>query len=271
MSRATARSVALEVLLAVRASDAYANLLLPARIVRAGLSPQDAALATELTYGTLRGRLLYDAVIARAAKRPVSRIDPDVLDLLRLGVHQLLATRIPAHAVVDESVRLATGALRKRSASGFVNGVLRAVAREDPATWRERAVEGRSGDDALAVRFAHPAWIVAALRDALAREGRTGELEALLTADNDAPRVALVALPGLAAPEGLGEPARVSPVAALAPAGDPARVPAVIEGRARVQDEGSQLAALALSRARPVRAGERWLDLCAGPGGKAAL
>lgn len=271
MSRATARSVALEVLLAVRASDAYSNLLLPARIARAGLSSQDAALATELTYGTLRGRLLYDAVLARAANRPAARIDADVLDLLRMGAHQLLAMRIPAHAVVDEAVRLTTGALRKRSASGFVNGVLRAIAREEPAAWRARAVEGLGPRQARAVLSAHPEWIVEALGDALAREGRADELDALLEADNAPPRVALAALPGLAEAAELGDPGRVSPIAALAPAGDPSRVGAVAEGRARVQDEGSQLAALALSRARPIAARERWLDLCAGPGGKAAL
>src|SRR5690606_12666479 len=84
--------------------------------------------------------------------------------------------------------------------------------------------------------------------------------------------VTLTALPGLAAPAELaGREARVSPVSAIAPAGDPSLVPTVGEGRARVQDEGSALAALVLSRARPIVPGERWLDLCAGPGGKAAL
>ncbi|MHB1234334.1 MAG: RsmB/NOP family class I SAM-dependent RNA methyltransferase, partial [Microbacteriaceae bacterium] len=99
------------------------------------------------------------------------------------------------------------------------------------------------------------------------------ELEALLAADNDAPRVSLIALPGLAGVEELTgtTPTRYSPVGAVSDGGDPAHWPAVRSGRARVQDEGSQLAALALSRARPVVAGERWLDLCSGPGGKAAL
>ena len=101
------RRVAYDVISAVRESDAYANLLLPGRIARAGLSPADAALATELTYGTLRMQGYYDRVIVRAAGRPVDRIDPPLLDVLRLGAHQLLSTRVPSHAAVNESVALA--------------------------------------------------------------------------------------------------------------------------------------------------------------------
>jgi 16S rRNA (cytosine967-C5)-methyltransferase len=261
-----ARRVALDVLAAVRVDEAYANLVLPARITAARLSPVDAGFATELTYGTLRGLGLYDRVIEIAARRPGDRIDPPVLDALRLGVHQLLATRVPAHAAVDETVSLVAP-----SARGFANAVMRAIAREDAAVWRARAIEGLEGDARLAVEHSHPAWVVAVLRAALAAEGRAHELATLLTADNVAPVVALAALPGLAEPAEVGEPGEVSPVAARSRGGDPAATPAVAAGRARVQDEGSQLAALALSRSRPIRAGERWLDMCAGPGGKAAL
>ncbi len=265
-----ARRVAYDVLRAVHESDAYANLVLPARIRDAGLSSADAALATELSYGALRMQGYDDRVIALAAGRPVDRIDADVLDALRLGVRQLLGTRIPAHAAVDESVSLVAAAGR-RSATGFANGVLRTVARTTPDAWRDRVLEGLSGDERLAAETSHPAWIVAAFRDALAAEGASAELPELLAADDAPPRVALVALPGLAEPGEVGPPGGVAPTAALSPGGDPAAIPAVAEGRARVQDEGSQLAALALSRARQVRPGERWLDLCAGPGGKAAL
>jgi len=131
----------------------------------------------------------------------------------------------------------------------------------------------RNDDERLSLEHSHPLWIVRAFRQALAAEGREEELEDLLIADNFAPRVSLVALPGLATISEIRgtQKAKYSPYAALSDGGDPALWPAVHEGRARVQDEGSQLAALALSRARPVVAGERWLDLCAGPGGKAAL
>jgi 16S rRNA (cytosine967-C5)-methyltransferase len=265
-----ARRVAYEVLRAVRESDAYANLLLPSLIADARLAPADAGLATELAYGTLRQRGFYDRVLSLIVDRDLARLDPEVLDILRLGAHQLLAMRTPAHAAVGESVEL-TGVAGKTSARGFVNGVLRTLSRTSPERWRDRALAGLDGEARLAVEYSHPEWIVAALRAALAADGRAGELEQLLAADNLAPRVSLVALPGLAAPEELGEPGQVSPLAARSAGGDPAALPAVASARARVQDEGSQLAALALSRARPVAPGERWLDQCAGPGGKAAL
>lgn len=265
------RRVALDVISAVRDSDAYANLLLPGRIARARLSPADAGLATELTYGTLRMQGYYDRVIARAAGRPVDRIDPPILDVLRLGAHQLLSTRIPSHAAVNESVALAR-AVGSRSATGFTNGVLREIGRHTPEEWRERVLaDAKSEDERLAAVTSHPAWVVRAFRRSLEAEGRGAELEALLEADNVAPRVNLVALPGLAeAPDG-ARPDRFSPVGFTGEGGDPLGLVESSGGRLRVQDEGSQLAALALTRARPVEAGERWLDLCAGPGGKAAL
>lgn len=267
------RRVAFDVVHAVSRDDAYANLLLPTRIRRARLSGSDAGFATELTYGTLRSRGLYDAVIAEASGRSIDRIDAAALDVLRLGAHQLLGMGTPPHAAVDESVRLArqVGAAR---AAGFVNAVLRRVGERNLAGWQAKLTEGVTAvRGILAIRHAHPEWVVDALADALAAEGRGSELDALLTADNDPPRVTLVALPGLAEPVAGDDPARTpySPLGLRAPSGDPAADPEVASGRRRVQDEGSQLAALALSRARPATPGERWLDLCAGPGGKAAL
>lgn len=268
-----ARRVALDVIRAVSESDAYANLALPVALDRAKLSGADAGLATELTYGTLRGMGYYDAVIALAAARPTNEIDPAILDVLRLGVHQVLSLRVATHAAVDESVSLAR-VVGSRSATGFVNAVLRTITRTPVEEWPARVrATATTEDDSLALEFSHPSWVVRAFRSALAAEGREGELESLLSADNDAPRVTLAVLPGLADAAELGgaEPARYSPFAVTSPGGDPSRWGAVREGRARVQDEGSQLAALALSRARPIAAGEQWLDLCAGPGGKTAL
>ncbi|HWM17228.1 MAG TPA: transcription antitermination factor NusB, partial [Microbacterium sp.] len=122
----SSRRVAFETIRAVNESDAYANLLLPKTIARSGLDTADAALATELTYGTLRRQGTYDAVIQIAADRGIQEIDPAVLDALRLGVHQLLSTRVASHAAVNESVELARGA-GGRGASGFANAVLRRV------------------------------------------------------------------------------------------------------------------------------------------------
>src|SRR5690554_6891058 len=267
-----ARRIAYEVISAVRESDAYANLLLPVKLERAKLSGADAGLATELTYGTLRKQGYYDAVIAVAAGRSTDKIDGAVLDVLRLACHQLLSMRVPAHAAVDEAVTQARE-VASRSATGFVNGVLRTITRTSAEEWLSRVLnEPKSEDERLSLEHSHPVWIVRAFRQALAAEGREDELEALLESDNRAPRVSLVALPGLAEVQDAGEHrSKYSPVAAISDGGDPAGSRAVREGRVRVQDEGSQLAALALSRARPIRAGERWLDLCAGPGGKAAL
>ena len=268
-----ARRIALEVIMAVRETDAYANLLLPVKLERARLTPPDAALATELTYGTLRQQGYYDAVIELAAGRSTDEIDSPILDVLRLGTHQLLSMRVAQHAAVDEAVSLAKE-VGSRSATGFVNGVLRTITRSDPATWHDRVMaKPRNDDERLSLAHSHPLWIVRAFRQALAAEGREHELEDLLIADNFAPRVSLVALPGCATISEIRgtQKAKYSPLAAVSDGGDPALWPAVHEGRARVQDEGSQLAALALSRARPITEGERWLDLCAGPGGKAAL
>ena len=272
MTPQPARRIALDVIMAVRDSDAYANLLLPVRLGRAKLSEADAGLATELTYGTLRMQGYYDRIIAMAAARPVEKIDPPILDVLRLACHQLLSMRVAQHAAVDESVQLAK-TVGSNSAVGFVNGVLRTITRTDADEWRTRVLaQATSGEEALALEYSHPLWVTRAFRQVLTAEGREAELEALLAADNVAPRVSIAALPGESTTGELdAHPAEFSPVGAILDGGDPLKLGAVREGRARVQDEGSQLAALALSRARPIVPGEQWLDLCAGPGGKAAL
>ncbi len=271
MTSGTARTVAFETVHAVAEDDAYANLLLPRAITRAGLSSADARLATELAYGTLRRQGTYDAVIAAAADRPIDRIDAAVRDALRLGVHQLMSTRIASHAAVNETVDLVRRTAG-RSAAGFANAVLRRVSRDTPGEWMSRIEQtARSDDERLALRSAHPVWIIRALRRALAHEGRVDELDALLSADNDAPRVTMAALPGLAdVPAGHAR-TPFSRLGFRAGAGDPEPLVRTSGGRLRVQDEGSQLAALALTRVLPVVAGERWLDLCAGPGGKTAV
>jgi len=274
-----ARRIALEVITAVREDDAYANLLLPTKIARARLQTNDAALATELTYGTLRMRGYYDRVIALAAARPVEKIDPVVLDVLELAAHQLLGMRVATHAAVNESVELAR-LVSSRSATGFVNGVLRSITRSEPDEWRDRVIaEAKDADSRLAAEYSHPTWIIRAFRRSLAASGVSpdaldDELRDLLEADNVPPRLGLVALPGLADRSQLtiaGRPTRRSPVGFSATGGDPSDIDEVKAGTVRVQDEGSQIAALALSRAEAIAPGEKWLDLCAGPGGKSAL
>uniref|UniRef100_UPI00237C30EF transcription antitermination factor NusB n=1 Tax=Microbacterium sp. CPCC 204701 TaxID=2493084 RepID=UPI00237C30EF len=245
MSAVAARRVAFETIRAVNESDAYANLLLPTSIARADLGPADAGLATELTYGTLRRQGTYDAVIAIAADRPTHDIDPAVLDALRLGVHQLLSTRVASHAAVNESVELARAAAG-RGAAGFANAVLRRVSRDTPGDWMTRVAESaRSDDEQLGLVFSHPVWVVRAFRRALAAEGRANELEALLTADNASPRVTMAALPGVADVPDQARRTPFSPIGFRLGGGDPESVVRGSGGRVRVQDEGSQLAALA--------------------------
>ena len=260
-----ARRAAYRVLRRVSDEDAYANLALAHEA--AGLSPRDAAFATELTFGTCRALGTYDAILQAVSKRPLAELDPPVLDLLRLGSHQLLAMRVPQHAAVDSTVALAKAEVGPRI-TGFVNAVLRKVAGDSLAGWVDWLTADADLRDALALATQHPRWIVDAWADALGQPGEA-ELRAALEADNRAPVNHLVVRPGLAAVSELGgEPARYSPFGAYA-SGAPGGVPAVAEGRAGVQDEGSQLVALALSRVAAPSG--PWLDLCAGPGGKAAL
>jgi 16S rRNA (cytosine967-C5)-methyltransferase len=274
------RILAFEALRAVDERDAYANLVLPPLLRKArekdGFDGRDAALATELVYGTLRRQGTYDAVLAACVDRPLREVDPPVLDVLSLGAHQLLGTRIPTHAAVSASVELARVVLGDGRAK-FVNAVLRKVARHDLDGWLEQVAPPYDEDpeDHLAVVHSHPRWIVSALWDSLGG-GRAG-IEELLEADNERPEVTLVARPGRATAEELlrepaAEPGRWSPYAVrLTEGGEPGAVEAVREGRAGVQDEGSQLVALALANAPVEGRDALWLDGCAGPGGKAAL
>jgi 16S rRNA (cytosine967-C5)-methyltransferase len=260
------RTAAFDALRAVDERDAFVNLLLPALLRERRLDARSAALATELAHGTLRWQGTYDALIDRLT--PGRTIEPAVRDVLRLGCHQILSMRIPDHAAVSTSVDLVKSAVGHR-ATGFTNAILRRVAAHPLDHWIAELTTGLTGDAALSVRTSHPEWIVAALRDAL---GPDGDLDALLAADNVPPKVTLVARPGLCEPDELpGESGRLSPYARILDGGDPSEIPAVSEGRAGVQDEGSQAVALRLAEAELVGPDGSWLDLCAGPGGKAAL
>ncbi|MGH8891436.1 MAG: RsmB/NOP family class I SAM-dependent RNA methyltransferase [Acidothermaceae bacterium] len=269
-----AREVAYDALLAVRERDAYANLVLPALLADRHLATRDAAFATELVYGTLRGLGSYDEILRANVTRPLDKLDPRVLDALRLGAHQLLAMRVGAHAAVDETVQLVRAKVG-HAPTGLANAVLRKVGSASLQDWLERLAPSRAVNPVahFAITQSHPAWIVEAFRDALG--GDLDQVEAMLRADNEPPAVTLVARPGRSDVEELralgARSGRWAPTAAILDGGAPNAIAAVREGRAGVQDEGSQLVALALA-AVPVEGPDlRWLDLCAGPGGKAAL
>ncbi|CAN7322656.1 RsmB/NOP family class I SAM-dependent RNA methyltransferase [Arthrobacter sp. LjRoot14] len=289
-----ARLVAFEVLRAVASEDAYANLVLPARIRHHGLDKRDAGFATELSYGALRGQGTYDAVLARCVDRPLDQLDPAILDALRIGAHQLLAMRVPAHAALDQTVGLARAVIGA-GPSALINAVLRKVSAHTLDEWLELLLSDEQDETRVAsIRYAHPEWIVRALRQSLVAHGRpVTEIDDLLEADNAAPVVNLVALPGLGsldeALEGGATAGELVEGSALSSGGDLGRLASVRDGSTRVQDVGSQLVARAMAAVdlhsadlQPAgpgsadgqsagKGGEKWLDLCAGPGGKAAL
>jgi 16S rRNA (cytosine967-C5)-methyltransferase len=268
-----ARTAAYEVLRGVQDQGAYANLVLPRLIRGHGLSGRDAGLATELGYGTLRASGTIDEILARCVDRSLADVEPGVLDLLRLGAYQALRTRIPPHAAVASTVDLAHATGHGRAA-GFVNAVLRRVTVYSWDAWADELAAGGSPLRALALRTAHPEWIVAAFASALGDD--LAQTARALAVDDERPRTHLVAWPGLTTraellAESGGEAGPYSPFAVRMSGGDPADLASVRAGRAAVQDEGSQLCALALAAAPLDGRDERWLDLCAGPGGKAAL
>ncbi|WP_154794229.1 RsmB/NOP family class I SAM-dependent RNA methyltransferase [Occultella kanbiaonis] len=269
-----ARRAAYDVLRSVAATDAYANLVLPPVLTERQIRGRDAAFATELTYGTLRMQGRYDAIIAHASRRDATSLDAEVLDVLRLGAHQVLGMRVPGHAAVSETVGLARSTCGT-GPSQLVNAVLRRITERPLAEWLDLiGADAKDETARLAAVHSHPAWVVRAMRSALAQTGPgDGDLEALLEADNASPAVNLVVRPGLAAPEDVpdADPGRWASTALVLRGGDPGAFEAVRSGRIGVQDEGSQLVALAAA-AVPVEGPDRtWLDLCAGPGGKAAL
>jgi 16S rRNA (cytosine967-C5)-methyltransferase len=271
-----ARRTAYDVVLAVERDGAYANLLLPRLTRERRLDRRDAAFAAELSYGTLRWQGVLDEVIGSAARRDVTSLDPPVRAVLRIGAYQLLHLRTPTHAAVHATVELVRTVAGPKPV-GFVNAVLRKVSQAEWDLWVRRLAPGDSRG-ALAFRYGYPRWIADAFAAALGADDE--ELAAALAEDR--PVTHLVARPGritrvdLLAEAGAGaEPGPWSPYAVrLAAGGDPGALASVRSGAAAVQDEGSQLVALALARAATASASagpERWLDLCAGPGGKAAL
>ena len=224
-----ARLVAFGVLRQVTAEGAYANLALAG--ARAGLSPRDAGFVTELVSGTARLLGTYDRILTAASGRETARLDPDLLDALRLGCHQLLSMRVPDHAAVAATVELAAAAVGERTA-GLTNAVLRKVSARDLAGWVEvlGAAEDETGRLALATH--HPRWIVEAWQRLLPDPA---ELAEALAADNIAPRVHLAVRPGLAEVAELGgQPLPYSPFGAVT-TGDPGALPAVAEHRAGAQ------------------------------------
>ena len=254
------RAVALRALRRVLDDGGYSNLTLAAELERSALDGRDRQLAADLLYGTLRRRIPLDRAIAAASARPLDAIDAAALSVLRLGAYQLLFSRVPAHAAVSESVNLAE--VRHR---GFVNAVLRNLSRRHPAQSAGR------DDQSVSTRTGLTEWAV-------------GELRRLLPPDEVEPAAAALASPAdlsirtnvcRVTPETLeerlvraGHTTRRGthhPDVVRVPSATPSRLPGYDDGWFVVQDEASVLVAAAVGASR----GERVLDACAGPGGKA--
>jgi 16S rRNA (cytosine967-C5)-methyltransferase len=260
------RTAALDLLRLVRDEGAYANLALSQVLKKHALNGRDAAFTVELAYGVLRNQLLYDTYIQQCSQREISTIEPEITDVLRMGVHQIVSMRVPDHAAVDSSVNLARGISsggQAQARAGFVNAILRCVARNHDA--------GFVPQSDVSIAYSHPQWIIDAYRDSLIACGRDeSELENLLQANN------LPAKPVVAVrfddPEIDGtSPGRWSKNARVLDSVIPQELVNGMESRIIVQDEGSQLVAQAFLLATPSGPESAWLDMCAGPGGKAAL
>jgi 16S rRNA (cytosine967-C5)-methyltransferase len=248
---------------------------LPSALARARThlsDERDRALAAEIVHGALRWQRSVDHLVEQFARRPLAKIDADVLIILRLSLYQILhLDRVPASAIVDDAVNLTRGA-RKQSASGFVNAVLRSMLRERPRLPLPPRPDDPGDRDAairyLGVTHSHPDWLI---RRWLDRHGFEA-VERWVRFNNDTPPLTLRAnrlrvdrhtLRAMLAADGIETDATpYSPDGLIVTSGNPLRRP--MEGTFFVQDEASQLITLAVG-ARP---GERVLDLCASPGGK---
>ena len=257
------RLLAFEVLAEVGLQGAYSNLILPKALSESILEANDRALATELVYGTLRMQGRHDHFISAASDRSLEQIDPKALIVLRLGTHQLKQMRVPSHAAIYESVELAKKVVGKSTAS-FVNAILRKIDSLD----FEQLSKPTQEYARLALEYSHPEWIVSSYFDSLKN---SSDVISLLQANNNPAKPTLIAWPGLAAQGELLEAGALAIATSSVAAtfdGNPGDIAAIRERRAGVQDLGSQLVVEKFyDQFKP---NLRWLDLCAGPGGKAA-
>ncbi len=271
---APARLAAYDVLRAVSSGRAD----LPTALARARSrlhDERDRGLAGEIAAGTLRWQAAFDRVIAAFAGRPAARLDPEVLDILRMTAFQLLhLDRIPASAAVNDAVDLARNA-GKQSAGGLVNAVLRRISRERgrlplPPRPADPAADRSASIDYLAGALSHPEWLVTRWLDRHGFEAAEAWAQfdnepAALTLRTNTLRTTRDALGQALAGHGVTtRPAVFAPQGLLVLDGNPLLTPLAHEGLFSVQDESSQLVAV-LAAARP---GERVLDACASPGGK---
>ena len=262
------RLLVYDILKEVNLSDGYSNLLLPQALTTSNFEQRDKGFATELLYGTLRMQGRHDYIAAQVSDRLWSEVDSGIVDVVRLGAHQLFEMRVPSHAAVSATVELARKVLGESKAS-FVNALLRKMSAQSLDQWLAPANLISDPVERLSIIYSHPEWIVSAYFDLL-RDFT--EVESLLSANNLAATPTIVWWPGRSSAEELislgAQPTKYSDYG-MKIEGAPSTLEAVRHRRAGVQDEGSQLVAQIF--AKVVSNQDNWLDLCAGPGGKAAL
>ncbi len=231
------------------------------------MEERDRNLVTELVYGTLRMQGKHDWILAQISDRPWPEVDPGIVDVARLGVHQIHEMRIPDHAAVAATVEVARKRVGESKAS-FVNALLRSVTRKSMEEWFAPLAAIKDPVTRMAIQYSHPEWIISAYYDLLKD---WEQVEAALAINNVPATPTLVSWPGFSTQEDLvalgAQTTQFSEFGASFK-GNPGSLDIVRHRLAGVQDEGSQLVATVFAR---VANGQSWLDLCAGPGGKAAL
>ena len=264
-----ARLIAFDLVAQVNRGGAFANLRLPELLAESNLEQRDRAFATELSYGTLRMQGKHDYAITKKIDRPFAELDEKVVDILRLGVHQIFEMRVPVHAAVGETVELAR-AVAGESKASYVNALLRAIA-ADPDIYTELEIdESVENLEKLAILYSHPKWIISAYFDQLKDWDAVVEL---LKKNNVPAAPQIVAWPGKSTvAEILETGGSKLPIGTYSVLSDhlPNEYPAIKDKRAGIQDMGSQLVAEIFFGTSDSNS-HSWLDLCAGPGGKAAL
>lgn len=269
MTTANPRRAAFDILARIEKERSYADILIDRELARGELRGPDRGLLTELVYGVLRRRGTLDHIIDQFSRQKVGRLERNVLILLRLGLYQMFfLDRIPVCAAVNESVKLAK--ILAPRAAGFINAVLREADRQrENIRYPDRE---RDPVAFLAARHSHPAWIAARWHEQLGPK----EAELLAQSMSEPPlptiRTNTLKIPREALAARLGCEGATAAVTRYAPDGlqissalPPAKLPSFADGLFFIQDESSQLAATFLA---PLP-GERVLDLCAAPGGKA--
>jgi 16S rRNA (cytosine967-C5)-methyltransferase len=264
-----ARLLAFDLVSQVNRNGAFANLRLPELLSESELDLRDRSFVTELAYGTLRMQGKHDFAISLKADRPINELDEKIVDLLRLGIHQIFEMRVPIHAAVGETVEVAR-AVAGESKASYVNALLRSISADLDLYEAVKSDVKLPEIEKLSILYSHPIWIINSYFDQLKD---WSAVEELLRINNIPVSPHIVAWPGKSSVEEIlqvgGEKLPIGTFSVLSDS-LPNDYPAIKDKRAGIQDMGSQLVAeifFATKNESPLK----WLDLCAGPGGKAAL